>query len=72
MPTGVGAGKAKIFIYRVRGYPELHLIFLKFWHRGEYGKVRYTVFTRFWPTLVMQAASRQCDDHVRMAARYQV
>jgi len=41
MPTGVGAGKAKVFIYRVRGYPGLHLIFLKFGHRGEYGKVRY-------------------------------
>jgi hypothetical protein len=41
MPTGVGAGKAKIFNYRVRGYPGLHLIFLKFGHRNEYGKVRY-------------------------------
>jgi hypothetical protein len=41
MPTGVGAGKAKIFNYRVRGYLGLHLIFLKFGHRNEYGKVRY-------------------------------
>jgi len=44
MPTGVGAGKAKIFNYRVRGYPGLHLIFLKFGHRNEYGKVRYSNF----------------------------
>ena len=51
MPTGVGAGKAKIFNYRVRGYPELHLIFLKFGHRNEYGKVRYI---RFWPTLFIK------------------
>ena len=42
MPTGVGAGTAKIFNYRVRGSPGLHLIFLKFGHRNEYGKVRYT------------------------------
>ena len=40
MPTGVGAGKARKFIYRVQGYPGLPLIFLKFGHRGEYGKVR--------------------------------
>jgi hypothetical protein len=45
MPTGVGAGKAKIFNYRVRGYPGLHLLFLKFGHRNEYGKVRYTLCT---------------------------
>jgi hypothetical protein len=44
MPTGVGAGKAKIFIYRVQGIPELPLMFLKFGHRGEYGKVRYVHF----------------------------
>ena len=42
MPTGVGAGKAKICIYRVRGYPGLYLIFLRFGQRGEYGKVRYS------------------------------
>ena len=43
MPTGVGAGKARIFIYRVRGYPGLPFIFLKFGHRGKYGKVRYGI-----------------------------
>jgi hypothetical protein len=41
MPTGVGAGKAKIFSYRVRDFPGSPLIFLKFGHRGEYGKVQY-------------------------------
>ena len=39
-PPGLVQGKVKIFIYRVRGYPGLHLIFLKFGHRGEYNKVR--------------------------------
>jgi hypothetical protein len=47
MPTGVGAGKAKIFIYRVRDYPGLPLTFLKFGNRGEYGKVRYMSFSTF-------------------------
>jgi hypothetical protein len=40
MTTGVGAGKARMIIYRIRGFPGLPLLFLKFGHRGEYGKVR--------------------------------
>jgi hypothetical protein len=38
MPTGDGAGKAKIFINRrVREISGLPQIILKFGHRGEYG-----------------------------------
>jgi hypothetical protein len=33
------------------GFPGLHLIFLKFGHRGEYGKVRSGVCIRYWSTL---------------------
>ena len=66
-PPGLVQGRINIIIYRVRGYPGLPSIFLKFGHQGEYGKVRYGIFGReitihtviysvyigFWPTLYM-------------------
>jgi hypothetical protein len=39
MPAGFGAGKPKLNIIRLRGYPGLPLKFLKVGHRGEYGKL---------------------------------
>ena len=66
MPTGVGAGKVKVFIYRVRGYPGLHLIILKFGHRNEYGKVRYdTSLTIYMVFLAGKSPNiRSCTMHI--------
>jgi len=41
MPTGIRAEMAKIFIFRLRGYPGLRLIFMKFRHRDGSAKVRW-------------------------------
>jgi len=64
MPTGVGAGKAEIVSYRVWGFPELPLIFLKFGHRGEYGKVRYIYI------FVIQFMSTMSGLHIQAPYRY--
>jgi len=41
MPPVICAGMAKIFILRLRGYPGLRFIFMKFRHRDGSAKVRY-------------------------------
>jgi hypothetical protein len=69
MPTGVGAGKAKVFIYRVRGYPGLHSIFLKFGHRNEYGTVRYYYIQRGVGTCLQRNALTSSESDPRGTLR---
>jgi hypothetical protein len=53
-PTGIGAEMAKMFLARVRGYPELPCMLMNFGFRGENGKVRYRtniyMYTNFTAT----------------------
>ena len=76
MFTGIRAGMAKIFNLRLRGYPGLRSIFMKFGHRDGSGKVRYGIYMVFLagklpnkrsytvltnPTLLIWLASRSMD-----------
>jgi hypothetical protein len=62
MPTEIRAGMAKIFTLRLRGYPGLRLMFMKFRHRDGSAKVRYNHLSLF--TTTVDRTSNASADHL--------